>query len=669
MSKKRFTTACPMDCPDACSLSVDVENDRIVAIGASDLNPTTQGFICSKISRFARRVYSDDRILTPLERTGKKGEGRFRPISWERAADLICDRFRQIQQEAGGEAILPYYYGGSNGLLAQETADKAFFAKLGASRLDLTVCAAPTTAAAQSMYGKMPGVAFEDYPHAKLIVVWGANPKVSNIHLVPYLRRAKSSGAKLVVLDPIRNFSGSEVDLHLPVYPGTDLVVALALVNIWQKRNLINADFVAAHTRSAESILSASREWPVERAAKIARVDAEQIKKLAGMYAFHDPALIRIGWGLERNRNGGKAAAAILALPALLGKFGRRGAGYTLSNSVAYRVDGRRRVDSPPWNTRVLNMTRLGRLLLEEKDPAIQGLFVYNANPVATVPNQMAIVRGLQRDDLFTVVSEQVMTDTAMFADVILPATTFVEQEEIRNGYGSYATQYLQPVVSPLGEAKPNEAMFAFLGRRMGWEDAAFQECTEDYLQRAAGAITGLGSDVSLEFLRANQIQFFEGRQQTPIQFKDVFPRTPDEKINLAPGDFGAGLYDYTALPESDFPLALISPASNKLTNSTLGEFNMPELILSMNPTDALARKLEAGSRVRVSNGSGEVVARLRIEPRLRPGVVMLPKGAWRKSSQNGWTATALAPDTISPIGQGACFNDARVEVRAAETP
>ena len=486
-----------MDCPDTCSLDVEVDEGRVTHIRGSQRNPLTQDFICSKVAQFTKRLYGKERLLYPMRRVGAKGEGRFERISWAEAVTLICERARSIQAQWGGEAILPYSYGGSNGLLGQDTTDKAFFAKLGASRLARTVCAAMTGEAAMGLYGKMPGVAFEDYVHARGIVIWGANPKASNIHLVPFLKQAKAAGAKIAVIDPLCNFSHQEIDLHVPVFPGTDLVVALALVRWFQQNNLLDWNFIRQHTTGIETLLEKASPWTLERAAGIARVSPALIERLAQLYAQADPAVIRVGWGMERNRNGAQAIAAVLALPALSGKFGKRGGGYTLSNSAAYKFDEGVMVEAAPWNTRVINMNLLGQVLLAEKNPPVKMLFVYNCNPAVTVPNQNAILQGLQRDDLFTVVFEQVLTDTAMLADLLLPATTFLEQQEIKKGYGSYALQYLDAVIPPAGEAKPNEEVFALLGRGMGWHDAAFQLKTEDLLARAAQGMHGMCKSVA----------------------------------------------------------------------------------------------------------------------------------------------------------------------------
>jgi len=354
MPTQILPSVCTMDCPDTCSLEVEVTDGRITRLRGSNVNPVTNGFICSKIGNFAQRVYSDDRLLYPRRRVGKKGEGEFERISWNEAIHTICERFREIKQQWGGEAILPFNYGGSNGMLGQGTADAAFFNKLGASRLAHTVCAAPTSTVAKAMYGKMPGVAFQDYVHARFILIWGANPKASNIHLVPYLKEAKAAGAKIAVVDPRLNFSKNEIDLQLPVYPGTDVVVALAMINYWREHDLLNQAFIKQHATGAEILLQKAAEYSLEKAARIARVEAAAIEKLAQTYAENEPAVLRVGWGLERNRNGGQAVAAILAMPALLGKFGKRGGGYTLSNSGAYRVDDGKLADTVPAPTREL---------------------------------------------------------------------------------------------------------------------------------------------------------------------------------------------------------------------------------------------------------------------------------------------------------------------------
>ena len=656
-------TTCTMDCPDTCALEVAVEDGRIQRISGNREHSPTNGFICNKVSRFAERIYHPDRVLFPLRRSGPKGTGAFIRISWQEAIVEVVGRFQEILQRWGGEAILPYHYGGSNGLLGDGFLDDFFFAKLGASRLARTLCAAPTTEVATGMYGKMPGVAFEDYRHAQFILLWGANPKASNIHLVPFLRQAKKNGAFVAVVDPVRNFSSREVDLHLPVFPGADLPLALALIHLWKETGKLDREFLRAHADGLAPLLEQAEAWPVERAAAEARVAPDDIRTLAQMYAAASPAVLRCGWGLERNRNGGQAAAAILALPALLGKFGLRGGGYTMSNSGAAKLDLKKVFGDYSWRTRVLNMTQLGALLNGDLEPPIKALYVYNCNPAATVPDQNAVLQGLAREDLFTVVHEQVMTDTAKYADVVLPAPTFLEQREIKKAYGSYVVGGVQPAIPVRGEAKPNEEVFAALGRALGWRDQPFSWDTSTCMRKVAEALTLAGRPADAALFEAGESQSFDFPGPAPVQFQTVFPQTPDGKIHLTPAALGAKPFRYQPVAHEKFPLALVSSATSKMITSTLGEFNYPELRVTLNPQDAAARSIAEGDAVRVFNQLGEVVCRADLSDRLREGVVVIPKGAWRKSSRNGRTATALCPATISQVGGGACYNDARVEV------
>ena len=652
-----------MDCPDTCALEVQVEEGRIRRIRGTRDHPDTAGFICTKVARFGQRVTHADRLLHPLRRVGAKGEGKFDRISWDDAIGEITDRFRQITTTWGAEAILPYRYGGSNGVLSDGLVDDLYFARLGASRLARTLCAAPTGAVAQAMYGKMPGVAFADYERAACIVIWGANPKASNIHLMPYLRAAKRRGAFVAVVDPARNFTPNEVDLHLPVFPGADLPVALAMIGWWRANGMLDRAFLSAWTTGVEALLATAAEWSIDRAAAEARVPAAGIERLAREYAVRSPAVLRCGWGLERNRNGGQAVAALLAMPALLGKFGVRGGGYTLSNSGAAKVD-RRILGMPRWETRIVNMTQLADALGDDGlAPPVKGLFIYNANPVATVPDQNGVVRGLARDDLFTVVFDQVMTDSAVYADIVLPATTFLEHRDLRLGYGSYVLGDVRPVIPPAGESRSNLDVFAALGRAMGFDDAPFHWDAETAFREVWASLTVAGGpppDPSRATGAAHAYGFDGGAG--PVQFDSVRPMTPDGLANLTPDVLGADPHRYqpTASPH---PLALVSAATGRTISSTLGEFNLDTLWVEIHPSDAAAAGVTDGEVVRVHNELGEVVCPARITDRMRDGVVSIPKGAWRKASLNGQTATALCPSHVSDVGGGACFNDARVSV------
>ena len=413
-------------------------------------------------------------------------------------------------------------------------------------------------------------------------------------------------------------------------------------------------------------MLAQADAWTLERAASAARVPADDIRRLAEVYAAASPAVIRLGWGLERNRNGGQAMAAIMAMPALLGKFGVRGGGYTLSNSGATKLDTKKLLGEFTWNTREINMTELGAVLAGGLHPPVKGLFIYNCNTAATVPDQEAVLRGLTREDLFTVVSEQVMTDSAKYADILLPATTFLEHYDIRRGYGNYVVGGVQPVIAACGEARPNEAMFGALGRAMGWNDVPFAWDSATCARKVAEAISIAGKPADPALLTAGKSQGYDFPGPQPIQFQTAFPQTRDKKIHLAPAQLGPKPFTFDPVVNDTFPLAMVSPATSKMISSTMGEWNYPELRVSLNPGDAAARGIAGGEVVRVFNELGEVVCRAQISGRLREGVVSIPKGAWRKSSLNGRTATALCPATTSVVGGGACFNDARVEVARA---
>jgi anaerobic selenocysteine-containing dehydrogenase len=663
MKKEIHNTTCTMDCPDACALEVEVQDGRITKISGRDDHPTTAGFICSKVSQFAKRVYHKDRLLYPMRRTGTKGEGKFERITWDDAIAEITSRFKDIASEFGSEAILPYHYGGSNGLLGDDFLDDYFFAQLGASRLAKTLCAIPTKKVATAMNGRMPGVAFEDFPYARFILIWGANPKASNIHLVPFLKKAKKNGAFIAVVDPTKNFSDVEVDLHLPVYPGADLPLALSMISYWQENDLLDLDFLNRHCDGLETLLDQARNWPIEKGAKEARVNAEDVRTLAMKYAESSPAVLRCGWGLERNRNGGQAVAAILAMPALLGKFGMRGGGYTLSNSGAVKVDTEKIFGNLNWNTRIVNMSQIGKVLTGDIDPPVKALFIYNCNPAVTAPDQNAVLKGLQREDLFTVVFEQVMTDTAQFADILLPAVTFPEQKEIKRGYGSYVVGSIHPAISPCGEAKSNEEVFAALGRAIGFMDKPFFWSTDDHMQKVSAALHTNGKTLEFDPLQIGKIHPVKFQGETPIQFKTVLPSTPDGKVHLSPDVLGEYPFSYNPVNNARFPLALISPANSKMISSTMGEFNYPQLVATIHPEDASLRKIETGDTMRVFNELGEVICRAKVSSQIRSGVVSMPKGAWRKSSLNAQTSTALCPSHVNVVGGGACFNDARVEI------
>jgi len=662
-------SACPLDCPDACSLDVTVADGRVVAIGGSEKNPVTRGYICAKVRRYPEHLYGEARIQHPGIRSGCKGEGKFRRASWDEALGLVAARMKAVRDSRGGEGILPFSYGGSNGYLSQDTTDARLFYRLGASRLLRTVCAAPSGRAASGLYGKMPGIAYQDYAHANLIVVWGMNPSVSGIHLVPYIQEAQKRGARLVVVDPRRTRLAEHADLHLALHPGTDLPLALAGMRWLFAQGRADRAFLAQHTHGAEELARRAEPWTLERAARETRLPAADIEAFARLYADLSPAALRCGWGPERNRNGGSAIAAILALPAVAGKFGVRGGGYTLSNSAAWKdVDGMAaaKAEAPP--TREINMNQLGDVLVRRGEASVDLIFVYNANPLMTIPDQERVRAGLEREDLFTVVFDPVMTDTARYADVVLPATTFLERTEISRGYGAFVMQKADAVIPPVGEARPNHEVFAELCRRLDLARPGDPE-TAEQIAEAVLASSRRGAHLRRS-LDENGIAFLE-EGVAPVQFVDTFPRTADRKIDLVPEPLDReaplGLYGYQPEPETGrYPLALISPATDRTISSTLGELHRAPVPVAMHPDDAGSRGIREGDRVRIFNALGSVRCRAQVDAGVRAGVVFLPKGIWSHNTESGTTANALSPNTLTDLGGGACFNDARVEVEPA---
>ncbi len=657
-------SACPLDCPDLCSLDVTVEAGRVTHVEGSALTPITDGFVCGKVRNIAEHLYGDDRIRTPLIRDG----AGFRAAGWDEALDLVTSRLRAIVARSGGEAVLPYHYGGSNGWLTEGALATRFFRRLGASELLRTLCACATRAAATGMYGSMPGVALEDYEHARLIVLWGVNPSATGIHLIPVIERAREAGAQLVVVDPRRTALARRADLHLPLRPGTDLVVALSILDALFSRGMVDDEFLAAHCAEVDELRRRAGEWPLPRAAVESGVDMLALDRFVELWTASSPAVLRCGWGLERNRNGGSAVAAVLALPAVTGKFGVRGGGLTLSNGdVGWTVGPEPAIAEPPPGTRPINMSQLATALREARDPKIEALVVYNCNPVATAPNQVAIREQLARDDLFVVVHEQVMTDTARLADVVLPATAFLEHRELRRGYGAMRLYDSPAVAAPPGEAWSNNQLFGELLRRMELTRPG-DPTTDEELVAAIFAASPAGEGLRAQIARDGAATLPGGDR--PVPFVDVFPTTPDRKVHLCPAHLDAeagGLYVYKPDPrEAEYPLALISPAIATQISSTFGQLRKKEVPLEIAPRDAAARGIRDGDEVRVWNRLGEVRCVARVSADLREGVVLLPKGMWSHHTRNGNTANALIPETLADLGGQAAYNDARVQVARA---
>ena len=665
MSSRIEHSACPLDCPDLCGLDVTVEDGRVIEVEGDRRGPITNGFICGKVRKIADHLYGNDRIKRPLLRAGAKGSGQWREVSWEEALGLVADRIGTIRARSGGEAILPYHYGGSNGWLTDGALASRFFRRIGASQLLKTFCAAATTAAARGLYGMIPGVALEDYEHAKLIVLWGVNPSATSIHLVPIIEKARENGARLVVVDPRRTPLARRADLHLAVRPGADLPVALAMIHALLARGTADREFLSQYATGVEELAIRAARWSIGDAAAEAGIDARQLDKLVDLYARSSPAVIRVGWGMERNRNGGSATAAILALPAIAGKFRVRGGGYTMSNGDArWTVDPETAIEEPVPSTRVVNMVELGRAVETLRDPRIEMVFVYNCNPVATAPDQTKVLQQLSRDDVFVAVHEQVMTDTAQIADVVLPATAFLEHRDLRVGYGIMRMFDSPAVATPVGESRSNNELFGALLKQLDLVRPGDAMTDEELVTKTFDA-SPRGAELRTE-IKYRGIAFpLEGPR--PIPFVDVFPDTPDGKIHLVPPELdreAQNLYTYRKDPATnEFPLALISPALATQISSMFGQLRKAPGNLEMSPADATARGIADGDRVRIWNQYGEVHCRVRVSPDVRAGVCVLPKGLWRKHTENGMTANALIPPTFADLGGQAVYNDARVEV------
>ncbi|MBI3818345.1 MAG: molybdopterin-dependent oxidoreductase [Planctomycetes bacterium] len=654
MSEVR-ASVCPLDCPDRCALDVTVDGDRIIKIDGSKRSPFTDGYICAKVRNFDRRLDSERRVLHPMRRRGKKGSGEFENITWDDAISEIAAKFKRIVSESGPQSIVPYSYSGSNGLLTSHAMDERFWNRLGASQLSRTLCAANTGAAWTSVFEDMPGSDPAEIVDSDAIVLWGVNPSASGIHLVPLVREARKRGAWVGAIDPRRTPLASIANAHLAVYPGTDVVVALAMANIAFKENLVDAAFLQKNARGIESLQKAAAEWPPQRASKLARVDAGAIVDTTRAIARARAPFFRVGWGLERNRNGTDAVRAVLMLRCLFGKFNKKGAGAALSTTKGYRMDlaraeGAHLRKSP---ARSLNMSKLGEFLENGASPPVRALFIYNCNPVATAPNQSRIERALAKDSLYTICHEQVFTDTCSYADLVLPATTFLEHHELSRSYGGYALQWGAPVTKARGLAKPNHWLFARLAEAMGFTENEFKE-SEAEIARAA---VESSPDKSITFDALVENTYIPIGARKP--FVNVFPSRGF--ADLA----GAAPPRYREAPaDAEKAIVLISPCTDKAISSTLYEQTAPGGgFIMISAADASARNLVNGSVARVWNSVGEVEIRVAIREDLPPGVAMIPKGYWKHATLNGFTANALAPDHVDELGGGACFNDARVEI------
>ncbi len=634
-------TACTLDCPDACSLAVTIDDGRITNVDASPDNPLTGGWICAKVKRYARRVYAPERVLTPLIRSGPKGSGAFRASSWDEASRLIGDRMTAAIAEHGRESIVAYTYNSSAAVVERDSATEALFAAIGATVAEHTICAHTMGVAWDSVYATMASADPLDVVNADLVVIWGANPTVSNTHFPPLVQQAVARGTKTVVIDPRRTAMAKRADLHLAIRPGTDAVLAFAIAHLWAEQGHLDHDFIASHATGADEFLEAAAQWPLDLAVDVCGIDADDVATLAEWWGTTRPSMLRIGWGQERNANGGAACRAILALPVLAGHFGQPGSGVIGSTSAGAVRAKLRWPEFDRLERRSVSMHQVGSWLAPGTDDPCQVLFVQGANPVVMCPDQQAVMRAFSRDDVFTVVHDQVLTDTARFADVVLPATTAFEIDDVVQSYGSLMVQPLQAVIERVGDSRSNDETGLALAHAMGFGWT---------MGNLAAAIDDTGPRVV---------------EVPSRQFVDTIPL--GGRAVLADPVHGVPRYDRVQHDAASFPLTLISPASSKLINSMFGEFQSPSTAVLLHPSDAAARGLVAGRNVRVFNALGTITVPLDVHDDTRPGVAVMSKGVWLRNHDGGLGVNSLTPATGDPFANGACFNDTFVEIAAAD--
>jgi anaerobic selenocysteine-containing dehydrogenase len=672
-------SVCALDCPDACSLLVTVKDGRATALRGDPAHPITRGFLCGKVARYLEREYSPERLIYPQKRVGAKGEGRFARISWDEALDTVAQRLTSIAAEFGPEAVLPYSYGGSMGYLQGSGMDRRFFHRLGASRLDRTICSAAGTAGLNESLGFRYGTEFEQFTHSKLIIAWGANIHATNVHLWPFIVEARRQGARFYTIDPVVTRSAALADRHFGLYPGSDLALALGLMHVIFAEGLEDRDYLERYTENAESLRRRAAEYPPERTATLTGLGQDEIISLAREYATTKPAVIRLNYGIQRSERGGRAVHAAALLPAITGQFRHAGGGITLSTSGAFQIN-RQALERPDLQersalgrqARIINMSELAKALLDVHDPPVMAMVVYNSNPAEVVPNQRRVLAGLQREDLFTVVLEQFQTGTADYADIVLPATTMLEHTDAYFSYGHYYLQMARPALAAPGEAKSNFEVFRLLAERMGFDDPALRDSEDDVIRQLL--------DSGHAFLKGITLEELERSGSLRLRVAE----NGDAFVPFAKGGFGtatgkcdltATALDYVPPVESRlgapgltqrYPLELITSKQAEGMNSTFG--NRPDVDretarLRLHEDDAEARSIGSGDRVRVFNDRGSLILEAAVDNTVRPGVVRAPSTRWSREAPERINANALISDRLTDIGGGPCFFSCLVEV------
>jgi anaerobic selenocysteine-containing dehydrogenase len=690
--------ACPHDCPDACGVLITIEDGRATKIEGDPAHAVTRGFLCAKVAKYLDRVYSPDRVLYPMRRIAPKGQGErnvsdFQRISWDEALGEIAQRFQEISRTSGSEAILPFSYGGNLGALNGSSMDRRFFHRLGASQLERTICSAAGEAGIESVLGIKAGTEPEQFRLSRYIIAWASNIHGNNIHLWPFIEEARHKGAKLVVIDPYRTRTAACADWYLPINPGTDAALALAMMHVIIRENLHDADYVAQHTLGFKALREKVQDYTPEKAAALSGISAADIVTLAREYATQRPAAIRVNYGVQRGEGGGMAMRAIAMLPCITGSWKELGGGLQLSTSGAFKLNkqGLQRPDlmlkTLGRPARVINMVQLGKALNQLDNPPIRALFVYNSNPAAVCPDHNQVIRGLGRTGLFTVVHEQFFTDTTDYADIVLPATTFFEQRDLVTAYGHYYLQNSDQAIAPLGECRSNVELFRNLAERMGFDDNCFRDSDDDLIDLALDTsnpwLQGIDRQ-KLEHELQVRLNFSSGNSDAPfLPFANGNFATPSGKAELYSEALKARGLDpvvqFTPPSESRhtaqakaFPLELLARKCDNFLNSSFS--NVPAVqkledpsLLEMNHADARARGISDGDAVRVFNRRGELFLTANVDGAVQPGVVCARLN-WAKLSPGGRNVNVLTSEKLTDMGNSATFYSVLVEVELFRT-
>jgi anaerobic selenocysteine-containing dehydrogenase len=664
---------------------VTVENGRAIQIRGAEDHPPTHGTLCTKVARYLDRTYSADRVLHPMRRVGRKGEGRFERITWDDALDEIAERFAAIARSADGpQAILPYSYAGTMGWLQYASMDRRFFHRLGASFLDRTICSSAGKAGWAAVIGASVGMDVEEYENSRLILIWGSNSITSNLHFWTRAQEAKRRGAKLWAIDPFRSATAEKCHEHIALLPGTDAALAFGLMHVLIAENLVDHDYIDRHTVGFDQLAIRVAEWPPERAARTCGIEADQLIRLAREYGSVKPAAIRVNYGMQRAYGGGNAMRAVACLPALVGAWRDPAGGALLSSSGTYPLNtaALERPDLVRGKPRTINMSAIGDALLVA-DPPIRAIYVYNSNPLAVAPDSSKVSQGFARDDLFCIVHEIFQTDTADYADILLPATTQLEQLDIHTSYGHLYVQVNNPAIAPLGEALPNTEVFRRLARRMGFDEPCFADDDETIARTALRWDDPRAQGLDWEALKRDGFaRLSVPKPYAPFANGD-FP-TPSGKCEFySEAERARGqdpLPQYLAPRESQeaspalakrYPLAFISPPARNFLNSSFAniskfveEESVPRLLI--HPDDAAPREIATGNTLRIYNDRGAFRATAEVTGRVRPGVVVAPSVWWRKLAPGGENANAVTSQALTDLGRAATFYDCLVEVAPA---